>query len=42
MNVSSIQDQLKKVGRSEKELKEVAVVVTCYGATHGDVDHLKG
>ena len=42
MNFSSIQDQLKKVGRSEKELKEVAVVVTCYGATHADVEHLKG
>merc|ERR1711874_299204 len=31
-----------EVGRSEKELKEVAVVVTCYGATSSDVELLKG
>ena len=42
MNCSPIQTQLKEVGRSEKELKEVAVVVTCYGATHDDAPHLKG
>jgi len=34
--------QLKEVGRSEKELKEVAVVVTCYGANHDDAQQLKG
>jgi len=34
--------QLKKMGRSEKELKEVAVVVTCYGATADDELHLTG
>jgi len=34
--------QLKVVGRSEKELKEVAVVVTCYGATIRDAELLKG
>jgi len=34
--------QLKVVGRSEKELKEIAVVVTCYGATSSDAELLKG
>ena len=42
MNFSPIQTQLKEVGRSEKELKEVAVVVTCYAATHDGAEHLKG
>ena len=37
-----LQAQLKVVGRSEKELKEVAVVVTCYGATSSDAELLKG
>jgi len=37
-----MKNQLEEVGRSEKELKEVAVVVTCYGATSSDVELLKG
>ena len=44
MIFSPVQTQLKEVGRkdAERELKEVAVVVTCYGATHDDVKLLKG
>ena len=42
MIFSPVQTQLKEVGRSEKELKEVAVVVTCYGANHDDAQLLKG
>ena len=30
------------MGRSEKESKEVAVIVTCYGATSSDAELLKG
>ena len=40
-NTPLLQDQLK-VGRSEKKLKEVAVVVTCYVATIRDAELLKG
>ena len=42
INFPLLQAQLKVVGRSEKELKEVAVVVTCYGATIRDAELLKG